>query len=72
MEKIILDYIQVINNIVEYHYTISKGLNKYFTTDCMYLEYEEDVSSVPLSLLTVPFVNCMAGVSWLSNSCYIL
>ena len=68
MEKIILDYIQVRKNIVEYHYTIGEGLNKYFTTDCMYLEYEEDVSSVPLSMLTIPFVNCMAGISWLSNS----
>lgn len=67
MEKIVLDHISVNKNLVEYHYTVSSGMKKYFTTDCMFLQYEENMSEVPMSILTIPFVNCMAGLSWLSN-----
>ncbi len=68
MDKIVLDRICVNNNVVEYYYSVSDGLSKYFKTDRMFLEYEEDMDNVPTSILTIPFVNCMAGLSWLSNS----
>lgn len=67
MEKIVLERISVNKGLVEFHYSVSSGLNKYFKTDYMFLEYEEDMSDVPLSILTIPFVNCMAGLMWLSN-----
>ena len=67
MEKIVLDNISVKNNLVEYHYSVSNGVRKFFTTDCMFLEYEEDMTNVPTSILTIPFVNCMAGISWLAD-----
>lgn len=67
MEKIVLDSISIKNNLVEYHYSVSSGIKKFFTTDCMFLEYEEDMTNVPTSILTIPFVNCMAGLSWLAD-----
>ena len=67
MEKIVLDNISVKNNLVEYHYSVSNGIRKFFTTDCMFIEYEEEMTNVPTSILTIPFVNCMAGLSWLAD-----
>ena len=68
MEKIVLDSISIKSNLVEYHYSVSSGIKKFFTTDCMFTEYEEDMTNVPTSILTIPFVNCMAGLSWLTDS----
>ena len=67
MEKIVLDNISIKSNLVEYHYSVSSGIKKFFTTDCMFIEYEEDMTNVPTSILTIPFVNCMAGLSWLAD-----
>jgi len=68
MEKIILERIEVSDNLVKYHFTVSCGLKKFFTTDCMFIQYDENVEQVPLSVLTIPFVNCMLGLVWMSNS----
>lgn len=67
MEKIVLDNISIKSNLVEYHYSVSSGIKKFFTTDCMFIEYEEDMTNVPTSILTIPFVNCMTGLSWLAD-----
>lgn len=67
MEKIVLERISVNKGLVEFHYTVSRGLKKYFKTNCMFVEYEEDMGDIPLSILTIPFVNCMAGLMWLSH-----
>lgn len=67
MEKIILQKIVVDGHLIEYHYSVTDGLKCFFQTDKMFLEYEQDVSSVPISILTIPFVSCMAGLMWLSN-----
>ena len=34
----------------------------------MFIEYEESVENVPLPILTIPFVNCMLGLVWMSDS----
>lgn len=67
MEKIILHKIVVDGHLIEYHYSVTKGIKHFFQTDKMFLEYEQDVSSVPISILTIPFVLCMAGLMWLGN-----
>lgn len=68
MEKICLNNVEVSGNLIKYHYSVSHGLKKYFMTECMFIEYEEDIENVPLSILTIPFVNCMAGIMWMSDS----
>ena len=67
MEKIILHKIVVDGYLIEYHYSVTDGLKHFFQTNKMFLEYEQDMSSVPISILTIPFVSCMAGLMWLSN-----
>lgn len=68
MKSIILDKVEVRKNLVQYHYTCSKELEKYFATRVMFIEYEESVENVPLSILTIPFVNCLLGLVWMSDS----
>ena len=67
-ESICLDRVEVNRNLVKFYYSVSEGLKRYFNADVMFLEYEQDMSTVPLSILTIPFVSCMAGLSWLTNS----
>lgn len=67
MESIVLNDIDVKSNFVLFKFTISSRLQKYFNTDCMFIEYEEDVSSVPHSILAISFVNTMAGFMWMSD-----
>jgi len=66
--KIVLDKITVRNNLVLYDYHSNDDLSAFFRTNRLFIQYEEDVSQVPLSLLTIPFVNTMAGFSWLTDS----
>lgn len=67
-KKISLQTVSVDGNTVRYHFVVSKELEKFFLTDTMFLRYDQDVSDVPLSILSIPFVNCMAGLCWLSGS----
>ena len=66
--KIVLDNITVKNNLVLYDYHTNDELSVFFNTQRMFIQYEEDVADVPLSILAIPFVNTMAGFSWLSDS----
>lgn len=66
--KIVLDKIIVEKNLVLYDFHTNDELSDYFETQRMFIQYEEDVSDVPLSILSIPFVNTMAGFSWLSDS----
>ena len=67
MESITLNSIKVQSNLLLFDFTPSAGLQKYFKTDSMFVEYEDDMTSVPLSILTIPFVNIMAGFMWMSD-----
>ena len=68
MNKIVLDSITVENQLVKYQFHTNKALASYFKTQTMFLQYEEDMTDVPVSILTIPFVNVMAGLSWLSDA----
>ncbi len=68
MNKIVLDHISIDNNLVKYDFHTNEELKVYFKTDNLFIQYEEDMTSVPLSILTIPFVNIMAGFSWLTDS----
>lgn len=68
MKTIVLDEIIVKSNLVEYHFSCSKELDKYFTTKTMFIEYEESIDSIPVSILAIPFVNCMLGLVWMSDA----
>ena len=68
MYNIILDNIVVNHNLVYYNFSCSRELDCYFKSKQLFIEYPEDVSSVPLSILSIPFIATFLGISWLENT----
>lgn len=68
INKIVLDSITTNKNVVEYTFYTSETLKKYFNVSKFFIEYDQPVDQVPISILTIPFVSCMAGLSWLTKS----
>lgn len=68
MPNIILDSIVVNRHLVFYNISFSPELKAFFNTTQMFLEFPEDVSSVPKSILSIPFVATVLGVAWLENA----
>ena len=67
MYNIILDNIQIEKNKVFYNISYSKELNFYFKSNQLFFEYEEDMSNVPISILSIPFIATFWGISWMEN-----
>ncbi|MBO4723687.1 MAG: hypothetical protein J5629_12290 [Muribaculaceae bacterium] len=68
MDKITLKKINIQGKSVEYIFDVNRNLEKYFKTKVFFIQYEQELGDLPLSVLTIPFVNCMAGLSWLSGA----
>lgn len=68
MYNIILDSIEVKRNIVFYNFSCSSELDTMLRTRQMFLEYQEDMSAVPQSILSIPFIASILGVAWLTNA----
>lgn len=68
MYNIILDSIEVKKTLVLYNFSYSSEFDSMFRTRQMFLEYQEDMSSVPQSILCIPFIASILGVAWLSNA----
>ena len=68
MNKIVLQQVTVDGSLVKYKFSVNDELKRYFTADTMFLRYEQSMTDVPLSILSIPFVNCMAGLSWLADA----
>ena len=66
--RIVLQKLFVNGATVEYKYTVNDNLKKFFKTDTFFIQYDQDVERVPISILTIPFVNCMAALSWLCDA----
>lgn len=68
MDSIILEKITVEGNRkVVYDFSCDESLSPYFKTKRMFIEYPLDISSVPDSILTIPFIASILGISWLEN-----
>lgn len=68
MDGVILKEIKVTGNHVDYHFEATGILKSYFTTDTLFIEYQEDMSSTPQSILAVPFVACIIPLMWVTNT----
>ncbi len=68
MENIILNNISINKNRVDYHFSVSAKISKYFTTDKLSIVYDFDISNIPLSVLTIPFVANLIPIAWLTNA----
>lgn len=68
MYNIVLDEIIIRKNLVVYNFSCSKELDQYFKSKLLFIEYKEDISLVPKSILSIPFIASFIGISWLENS----
>lgn len=65
MESVILDKLVVKNNRVDYYFTPSAKIEKYFKNNNMFVEYDLDISDIPVSMLVIPFVANVLPLMWL-------
>ena len=68
MDGVILRQVNVEKNYVEYKFEVRGKLKNYFTTDTMFIEYNTDISKVPVSILTIPFVASVLPLMWLTDT----
>lgn len=70
MGNIILKSIDIENSIVYYHFEVTEGIRKFFNTDTLWIDYGKDLSSVPKSILVIPFVGSLVALSWVTDSVF--
>lgn len=68
MGNIILKDIKVDNNVVSYKFEVSAELSKYFNSDTLWIEFDENLCDCPKSILTIPFVSIMLPIMWVTDS----
>lgn len=68
MDGILLKKIIVSGNHVDYKFKVTGILKPYFTTDTLFIDYAEDVSMVPESILVAPFVASIMPLMWVTNT----
>ena len=68
MDGVVLNNVFVNEGLVEYRFSVSGSLKQYFTTDVMYIQYNESVEDIPESILTVPFVASILPLMWVTNT----
>ena len=69
MDGVILEEIEINKNRVDYRFRCKGEVSKYFTTNSMYIEYNNiDLSDVPNSILAIPFVSSILPLMWLTNT----
>ena len=67
MHNLILDRIIVEDKRVKYTFRAAEPIRKYFTKDNVTIEYDRNMESVPESILSIPFIGCIAGLSWMAD-----
>ncbi|MGE7780189.1 peptidase [Peribacillus sp. NPDC097264] len=69
MKSIVLDEIKVNNNRVDYYFTPTKKLQKYFkANNNLFIEYNHELCDIPESILTIPFLSNVIPLIWITNS----
>ena len=68
MDGIILRELIVNNKHVEYLFETRGIIKEYFTTNKFFIDYEEDMTDVPKSIMTIPFVASLIPLMWLTDT----
>lgn len=68
MNKIVLQNITIEGSVVKYNFAVNQEMERFFKSDTMFLRYDQTMINVPISVLSIPFVNCMSGLSWLTGA----
>lgn len=68
MDGIILKEIIVNKSQVEFRFETKGEIKEYFNTNSFFIDYEHDMTNVPKSVLTIPFVASIIPLMWLTNT----
>lgn len=68
MEEILLQHISKKANTISYSFSVSAGLEDYFSGKPFIVEYPENIETVPDSVAAIPFVCNVLPIIWLTNS----
>ena len=68
MDGVILRSITVEKNHVEYRFEARGIIKDYFNTDTLFIDYDRDMTDVPKSVMTIPFVASIIPLMWLTNT----
>ena len=69
MNQITLEEIKISGNRVDYFFSTSKKLQKYFKkNNHLFLEYNHNIEEVDKSILTIPFVANVIPLTWITDS----
>lgn len=69
MKNITLENIIVKNNRIDYFFSVSGNLQKYFQKkNHMFLEYNYDISDIPKSILAIPFISNVIPLIWITGA----
>ena len=68
MDGVLLKQISVSGGLVKYDFEVTGVLCHYFSTNVMYIQYDESVEGIPDSILAVPFVASILPLMWVTNT----
>lgn len=68
MDWIKLEQIQKDSNTIIFHFSVSQGLQRFFSDSLFRIDYPFSVLSIPDAVLTVPFVCCVLPIIWITNA----
>ncbi|HHX61066.1 MAG TPA: hypothetical protein GX707_10200 [Epulopiscium sp.] len=69
LNRIELNSLKVINNKVCYNYSVSGEWTKYFNLQTeFFVQYNENISNVPTSILAIPFISNILPIAWLCDA----
>jgi hypothetical protein len=73
MNVISLKKIQVKKNRVDYYFDVEGNCKQYFKgNNHLFIKYNLDISNVPLSILTIPFISNIGPIAWITDSVLIV
>lgn len=69
MGEIKLNSFEVTGNRVFFNYSVSDDIKKYFNLhQPFFIEYDEDISTVPAAILVIPFLANFLPIAWVTDS----
>ena len=69
MKNIVVNDVKIDKNKINVDYSVGNELKKYFNLDeDFFVEYEEDMSSVPKAIAVIPFIVNVLPIIWLTDS----
>lgn len=68
VNRLVLNVVKNGRNRIEFDCDISGDWDKYFTQNKFWVEYEEDITSVPESILIIPIFGTILPLSWVFDA----